>query len=282
MPDTSNATTRSRDNVNVSRPERWASSVAGGALIAYGLRKRSFSGMSLAALGGVLAYRGLTGHCDFYEAAGIHTGRERRWRNTAMPRVFSIRVSEAIAINQPRTDVYRFWRNLENLPRFMRHLVSVKEIDNKHSHWVAKAPGRGTVEWKAEIINDVENELIAWRWLSGDVRNAGSVHFLPTADGLGTELRVELQYNPPGGVIGFWLAKLLGEEPSRQIAEDLRRMKKLLETCGVTAAWGEQASDRGAEAPPRKGWVRDVVGDASEESFPASDPPSWTPEALPH
>ena len=132
-------------------------------------------------------------------------------------------------------EVYRFWRNFENLPRFMDHLESVAVIDEDRSHWVAKAPAGTKVEWDAVIHNEIEDELIAWRSLPGsEVNNAGSVHFEPTADGRGTEVRVILSYDPPAGKVGAAVAKLLGEEPSQQVEEDLRRFKQVMDA-GETA-----------------------------------------------
>jgi uncharacterized membrane protein len=281
MPITNTTTKRHRESKNLSEPERWASVIGGGALVAYGLQKRSPVGWGLAALGGVLTYRGATGHCDVYAALGVSTAHGTRGRQVSIPYELGIRVDKTITIDKPQQEVYRFWRNLENLPKFMRHLESVREIDNKHSHWVAKAPAGQTVEWKAEIINEIENELIAWRSLSGDVSNAGSVRFWPAFDNRGTELTVELQYNPPGGTVGALFAKLFGEEPSQQIEEDLLRFKQLMETGSIALTEGQAAGDKNKKTP-QKGWVRDAVGQASEESFPASDPPSWTPEALAH
>jgi uncharacterized membrane protein len=116
----------------------------------------------------------------------------------------------------------------------MDHLESVTVIDETRSHWVAKAPAGTKVEWDASIHNEIEDELIAWRSLPGaDVNNAGSVHFTPTPDGSSTEVVVVLSYEPPAGKLGAAVAKLLGEEPSEQVDDDLRRLKQVMEASEV-------------------------------------------------
>jgi uncharacterized membrane protein len=139
--------------------------------------------------------------------------------------------SQSITVNKEPAEVYRFWRDFRNLPRFMTHLESAEILSDKRSHWVAKAPVGKTVEWDAEIIEDKPNELIAWRSLeSSEVDNSGIVYFKDAPGGRGTEVHVRINYNPPGGFLGAEIAKLFGEEPEEQIKGDLFRFKQVLET----------------------------------------------------
>jgi uncharacterized membrane protein len=141
-----------------------------------------------------------------------------------------IRVKKAITVNSSPEEAYSFWRNFENLPRFMAHLESVRVMDQRRSYWKAKAPLGATVEWVAEITEDRPNQLIAWRSLEGaDVPNSGQVRFIPAPGRRGAEVHVELMYDPPGGIIGATIAKLFGKEPSQQADGDLRRFKQVLE-----------------------------------------------------
>ena len=140
-------------------------------------------------------------------------------------------------VNLPPEEVYSFWRNLENLPRFMRHLESVRDLGDGRSHWKAKGPAGTEVEWHATIIADVPNEVITWRSLEGsDVDNAGAVRFERAPGNRGTIIKVNMEYNPVGGVIGAAVAKLFGEEPEQQLDDDLRRFKQVLEVGEVTVS----------------------------------------------
>jgi uncharacterized membrane protein len=170
----------------------------------------------------------------------------------SLPRDRTIRVQKSITVNRSPEELYRFWHDFENLPRFMAHLQSVQVTGEKRSHWKAKAPAGMTVEWDAEIIADRPHELIAWRSLEGsDVDHAGSVHFKPAPAGRGTEVRVEMQYIPPGGIIGAAIAKLFGEAPDQQLQEDLRRFKQTMEV-GEVIQSEATARGRGPAQPPAK------------------------------
>ena len=214
--------------VNVGANER-ALSVAGGALLALvGLRMRSTRGLLAFGAGAALIHRGYSGHCNVYSMLGRSTADA-----PAPGKYFhdGIHVEVSYTIQKPRAELYAFWRNFENLPRFMEHLESVRVADEKRSHWVARAPAGRTVEWDAEIINEEMDKLIAWRSLGGaDVDNAGSVRFVDAPGDRGTEVRVVLDYIPPAGRVGKWVATLFGEAPEIQIKEDLRRFKRLMET----------------------------------------------------
>jgi uncharacterized membrane protein len=219
--------------VNVADAERWASALGGAALTAYAIKQlkdRTPVGAALAAAGTALIYRGATGHCAMYAAAGINTADDRSETKHALAGARGVNVEEAFTINRSPEELYAFWRNFEQLPRFMDHLVSVRQLDHQRSHWVARAPAGRKVEWDAEIINEIPNELIGWRTLDGsDVVSAGSVRFKRAPGGRGTEVRVRLQYEPPAGKVGATIAWLLGHEPSQTIREDLRRLKQLME-----------------------------------------------------
>jgi uncharacterized membrane protein len=142
-----------------------------------------------------------------------------------------VHVKEQITIGHPREEVYRFWRDFQNLPLFMEHLQSVRVIDDQHSRWTARAPAGTSVEWEAEITEDRPNEHISWRSVAdADVPNTGTVRFAPAPGGRGTEIHVELRYDPPGGKLAALVAKLFGEEPAQQVNSDLRRLKQVLET----------------------------------------------------
>jgi uncharacterized membrane protein len=242
----------SSSRTNVSEVERWASSIGGGALAVYGVTRLlsggSLSGAVLALVGGALVYRGATGHCNMYEALGINTAETGGTGNpvVSVSADRGIKVEKSVTINRSPQELYSFWRRFENLPRIMRHLESVTTTGEGRSHWVAKAPAGSTVEWDAEVYNEKEGELIAWRSLDGaDVDNAGSVRFEPTVGG--TLLRVTLRYDPPGGALGAAVARLFGENPDQQIEEDLQRFKQVMEV-GENAAGTGQTSGRAAGA----------------------------------
>jgi uncharacterized membrane protein len=219
------------DGINVGKTERLVSAVASAAVIALALRRKRFRGV-LFPLGGTLLSRAVTGRCAVNRALGRNTAKADRVSPVA--RGEGIKVERTITVNRPREEVYHFWRQLENLPRFMDHLESVTVLDEDRSHWVAKAPAGTRVEWDASIQDEIENELIAWRSLPGsDIDNAGSVHFIPAGDG--TEVRVVMSYDPPAGSVGAAVAKLLGEEPEQQVEEDLRRFKQVMEAVETPA-----------------------------------------------
>jgi uncharacterized membrane protein len=154
----------------------------------------------------------------------------------------AIRVEQAVTINRPPEELYRLWRDFQNLPRFMKHLESVRETGNRRSHWIAKAPAGRTVEWEAEITEDRPNELIAWRSLKGaDVDNIGSVRFERAPGRRGSIVSVDMRYNPPAGALGVIVAKLFGEDPEWQVKDDLRRFKQLIETGEIITTEGQPA-----------------------------------------
>lgn len=151
----------------------------------------------------------------------------------------AIRAHKSMTIDRSPEDLYRVWRDIGNLPRWMNHLQSVRVTGENRSHWVVKAPAGTTVEWDAEITEDRPNERIAWRSLPGGaVDHSGSVRFERAPGGRGTEMHMELAYRSPGGLLGAAVAKLFGQAPGQHIQEDMRRFKQAMEA-------GEAATTNG-------------------------------------
>lgn len=240
--------------VNVGQTERWVSAIGGGALAVYGLTRGSLGGVALALAGAALLHRGYTGYCNVYEAVGVDTSGEGTNPNVSVRAGKGIKVERSVTIDRPAAELYHFWRDFENLPRIMDHLEEVRVQSPTRSHWVAKAPAGTSVEWDAEIFNEKENEMIAWRTLEGaDVASAGTVRFEKAPGNRGTVVRVALRYDPPGGQIGAAVARLFGENPDQQIVDDLRRFKRLMETGEIPTTEGQSS---GREEPTAEGVKR--------------------------
>jgi uncharacterized membrane protein len=229
---------------NVGEEERVASLVGGALLAGYGLTCRGLAGVVLPLVGGALVVRGLTGNCPAYTALGVSTNCDRSDRR-GVEAGAGYRLEESVTINRPPAEVYRFWRRFDNLPKFLSHLEEVRVLDNRRSHWVARAPLGLKVEWQAEVITEVPGRLIGWQSLPGsDVGPAGSVQFEPEAGGQRTRVRVNLKYDPPAGKLGAWFAGLFGESPEQQVREDLGRFRQLLEAGRVEAPRSPAAGRR--------------------------------------
>jgi uncharacterized membrane protein len=213
-----------RRDANVGKWERLLSGVGGGALLAYGLKRRSTAGIIMAVAGGRLISRAAFGYCPGYRAMGIDRAHQNE------------RFERSITINKPPAEVYRYWRDFTNLPRFMKNLESV-EVRDGRSHWVARTPGGFKIEWDAEITAERENELISWRSLPGsDIETSGSVRFKPAQGRRGTELQMNIRAEAAAaGVRSTFPIYIAGW----QIDEDLRRFKRLMETGEIPTTKGQ-------------------------------------------
>ena len=232
---------------NLAMPERIGSGIAGAALVSYAItKKHDLTGTALALIGGALLFRGISGQgMGFAVLETSTTDQVPANPDATIPADKGIHVVKAFTIDKPASDLYDFWRNLQNLPLFMTHLNSVTREGDTRSHWVAKAPFGKTVEWDAEIINDEPGKMIAWKSVGdADVPNAGSVWFNTLPAGRGTEVKVTVEYLPPAGILGATVAKLWGEEPGQQIEDDLRHFKNLMETGEIPTVVGQPQGNK--------------------------------------
>lgn len=235
----------SKREPNVGNVERFASVAAGSLLAALGLSRRSVSGVLTAGVGAALIYRGVTGYCHAYGAMDVDTAHRKGERAARSPEEITrqgIHVEQSCLINKSPEELYEFWRHFENLPRIMNHLHSVRVLDDRRSHWVAKAPriAGGEVEWDAEITRDEPGSVIAWRSLpGGQIDSVGEIRFRQAMGDRGTEVHVSMDYIPPAGQLGHWMATLFGEAPQRQMREDLRNFKRIMEVGEILTIEGQ-------------------------------------------
>jgi uncharacterized membrane protein len=222
---------------NLSDTERLGSLIVGGALVLTGLSQRSLLRNLLTVSGGSLMYHGVMGDKSL---------QNKLMETTAGLAANSIRVEKTVTIqNKSPEELYTYWRNFENLPTFMNNLQSVRLVNETRSHWAAKSPMGNSIEWDAEMLIDRPNELITWASVPGaDVENSGSVRFTPAYPGRGTEVKLVLEYSPPGGKITDAVAKVFNQSPEQQIVEDLRHFKMLMETGEIATTEGQSAGRR--------------------------------------
>ena len=217
----------SRLGMNLGLTERLGSILAGGALIGAGLLRRGATRTLLMGAGAGFLVRGASGHCPLYHQLGVNQ-LDRRNRD-GVPGNQGLRIEYAVEVRCSAPELYQFWRNLDQLPRILRHVESVELVDAWHSHWVARGPIGPALEWDAEIINEHENELIAWQSVhGGKLQNAGSVRFDPLSETI-TYVKVCIELLPIGGTAALTLARLFGTDPQRELEEDLERFKDFAE-----------------------------------------------------
>ncbi len=210
--------------INATDVEHMGALLTGGLLVVAGWKRGGFGGSLFRLAGYALIFRGQKGYRRLYDALGLRVAD--RPSGTG---VYNIDVRAEIVVGKPRQELYRIWRNFENLPVFMDHLLSVHELDDTRSIWVARAPAGTVIKWEARIVNDVENELIAWETMEGSgVDHVGSVSFEPEGDD-STRIRIKMRYDPPAEMLGYWVAKLFRNDPQTQIEKDLRRFKAIME-----------------------------------------------------
>jgi uncharacterized membrane protein len=236
MTDTSmiyDASTSSKP-INIHESERILSVASGALVLLCALDRRPLGALMGFVVGGGLVYRGFTGHCQLYDKLGISTAPDPEMRGVAAQH--GERLERQLVIQAPPEKVYKFWRELSNLPSVLTHVSSVVQLDERHSRWQAETPLGTTLEWQAEIINDEPNRLIAWQSLpGGSLSTAGSVKFEPQGSNQ-TRLSLNMKYDPPAGKVGVWVAKALGVDLLTELNDDLRALKQRMENSATSVA----------------------------------------------
>lgn len=225
---------------------RLAALVGGAALMTLAARDRSWRGIGFALAGAPLVWRGATGSWPVSRGGAADTGTERLHQTQIQTEPKPI--STSVTIDKPRQELYAFWRQLENLPKFMRHLESVEEHGGGRSHWEGKSPVGLHVKWEAEIVDEQEGHHISWQSLPGSrIFNAGTVYFEDAPGNRGTVVRVKMEASPSG--VGRVVGRVLSPMTERQVHEDLRRFKSLMEAGEIPTTDGQPAGKRSALNP---------------------------------
>ncbi len=231
--------------VNVSPIERIASAAGGAFLIFDAVANKGKLGWVKALGGAFLLYRGTAGYCPVYGAIG----------KSQLPVPYkTINIRTQLTVNKPRNEVYQFWHQLENLPLFMKHLVSVEKKDETYSIWKAKFPGAPVeLAWEAEIVKDVPGSFIGWSSTEeATIKNAGKVTFKDALGGRGTEIDVVISYHPPLGIVGSGISKLFNKKLEKMITKDIRNFKSYIETGVNKKAEKQRLKEEKTKSPATK------------------------------
>lgn len=214
--------------------------VSGGLLGIFGLMRRSPLVGVLGLAGLALAARSVGNPGGGYENGN---GLLSNLMGSRRSRGQSVDLEKTIRIDASPEDVYELWSNYENFPRFMSHVVEVRDTGRRRSHWVVQGPAGSQFEWDAVLTEQSKGKRLAWRSEPGaQIANEGAITFEPHRGG--TLVTVRLSYTPPAGIVGHGLAVLLGADPKRQMDDDLARMKHFVER-------GVIPRDAQANAPSR-------------------------------
>lgn len=265
-------------NVNVGLAERLISTIVGAKLFTSGLSNASTYGLLKAGIGGLLAHRGISGHCSLYDRVGA----KRQAPALSHPLSRQIRVIESVTINCTPEELYSFWRDLRNLPLLVPQIQSVQVTDSRHSRWFIDESSCPVVSWDAFITEDEPNTFIEWVALDNDkVQQRGAVEFVPAVGDRGTIVRIDLKYHPAGGALGAMVANFMHHGPSQDIRNRLHQFKQLMETGEITTnespsarmtAHDERTQDIDEELPESHTSERAELADVSQNPVVADRP----------
>jgi uncharacterized membrane protein len=230
---------------NVGSTERIVSAGLGGLLVASGVMRGRLPGLLLTAAGASLLYRGLSGFCAMYQQLGINTNelddQQSAGQTSGMRAVKGVKIEESFVIDRSAHELYDIWTRWEQLPKLLPHIKKIEVLSEGRTRWTAHAPLGATLTWEAMTIKQEADRMVSWRSVGGDVDTAGSVHFNEIGGGR-TEMRVSMQYDPPGGRATAMLAEYLGMGLDARVREDLQQFKQRLESQGGQAVQGAHAA----------------------------------------